>query len=168
MITDTNIYPPFSIRTYSGKVFDYTVMDPDTILIEDIAHALANMPRFAGHTEYFFSVAQHSIAVMEMVEDKAKLSALLHDATEAYLMDIPKPLKMLLPDYALYEKRLENVIVNKFCDGKKWYKIVKIADQKALEIEFQQFHLTCTGVAWSPAKAEREFLSAYQKLTSKS
>ncbi len=91
------------IKTFSGKVFDYDNPTPDSICIEDIAHALSNVTRFAGHTKVHYSVAQHSIivsgfAMAPLPELQAKycLLGLLHDASEAYLGDVPTPWKKML------------------------------------------------------------------------
>ena len=60
-ITDGNVYTENSIRTFTGKVFDLKILDPDSICIDDIAHALAYTPRFGGHLPQPYSVAQHSV-----------------------------------------------------------------------------------------------------------
>lgn len=102
------------IITHSGKMFDFVNPHPDQICIEDIAHALSNICRFTGHTKFFYSVAQHSIFTSYIVPKPHKLAALLHDAAEAYINDIAKPLKQILPDYAAIEERVERVIFAKF------------------------------------------------------
>ena len=98
------------ILTNSGKHFDLLDPQPDMIDIMDIAHGLANECRFAGQCVAFYSVAQHSVAASKIVAPEFALEALLHDASEAYLKDIPSPLKALLPDYKKIEERLEGVI----------------------------------------------------------
>jgi len=76
------------IQTYSGKRIDFENPDPDQIDIVDIAHGLSNLCRFSGQSKYFYSVAQHSFYV-SLVCKENKLQALLHDATEAYMADVP-------------------------------------------------------------------------------
>lgn len=96
------------IDTASGRRFSYIGGGPEEVCIEDIATALSRCPRFGGHTIEFFSVAQHCFEVSLLVRDRGgnereQLVGLLHDATEAYMCDLPKPLKRLLPDYSNYE-----------------------------------------------------------------
>lgn len=83
------------IQTYTGKAFDYLNVTPESIDILDIAHALSRIPRFLGHTEQFFSVAQHSVNVSHTVPAGFALEALLHDAPEAYISDLPTPMKTI-------------------------------------------------------------------------
>lgn len=162
-----NLYTPGCIRTFSGKYFSYTDMHPDTILIEDIAHALANIPRFAGHTDHFYSVAQHSVMVMLAAPADHKFDALMHDAAEAYMLDIPSPLKALLPDYKGIEHRLMHIIAAKFGFEYPKHKYVDAADKYAMEQEWKHCVIGHDGVCWSPAKAEAEFLNFFRDLTIK-
>ncbi len=85
---------PF-ILTYTGKVFHYGYIEPDSIDIRDIAHALSHLCRYTGHTSMFYSVAQHSLLVSEKMPGGPadKLAGLLHDAAEAYVNDLASPLK---------------------------------------------------------------------------
>lgn len=85
-----------SIRTYTGKMFNLLEPDPGVIDIKDIAHALSNQCRFTGHTSTFYSVAEHSVNVSNVPllnTKELQLIGLLHDATEAYLVDLPRPIK---------------------------------------------------------------------------
>lgn len=93
------------ITTYSGNKLHYEEPSPDEINIEDIAHALSLKCRFSGHCFKFYSVAEHSVRVAELLPDELKLSGLLHDAAEAYIPDIPRPIKV---SYGL--KAVEDVI----------------------------------------------------------
>jgi 5'-deoxynucleotidase YfbR-like HD superfamily hydrolase len=103
------------ITTYTGKQFSYTNLSPDNVDIEDIAHALSHISRFCGHLNHHYSVAQHCVILSEMVKKGYELEALLHDATEAYLSDIPSPAKILLPDFnALEDKIWKEAISVKF------------------------------------------------------
>lgn len=82
------------LQTYTGVCFPFSFDDPGRINIQDIAHSLALQCRFNGHCKEFYSVAQHSVWVSNMVTDpELKIPALLHDASEAYLGDMIYPLK---------------------------------------------------------------------------
>lgn len=98
------------ILTASGKHFDLIDPQPDMIDILDIASALANLCRFSGHCKIFYSVAQHSAIASQIVAPEYAIEALFHDASEAYLGDVTRPLKQLLPDYRRIEQRVEAVI----------------------------------------------------------
>jgi hypothetical protein len=106
------------IRTATGRKFDPLNPKSEDICIEDIAAALGKQCRFSGHTKQFYSVAQHSVLASEQVQNNPELalSALLHDASEAYLVDIPSPLKKT-PEFATYrelESRVMAVIWERF------------------------------------------------------
>lgn len=84
------------IRTYTGGKFHVFAPKPDEVSILDIAHALSQQCRFTGHTRKFYSVAQHSVLVARQSKcwgDQYELKGLLHDAAEAYLVDLPTPIK---------------------------------------------------------------------------
>lgn len=102
------------IRTHSGHHFYYQAISADAIEIDDIAQALSNICRFAGHLDDFYSVAQHSVLVSRLVPPELALEALLHDASEAYCQDIPAPLKAMLPDYRDIEASVDNAIRSLF------------------------------------------------------
>lgn len=104
------------IQTYSGVVLYPLDPRPEEILIEDIAHALSNTPRFTGHTKQFYSVAQHSVLVSYRVPDEMALRGLLHDASEAYINDIARPTKRMpfMHEYREIEKNLQAAIYKKF------------------------------------------------------
>lgn len=123
------------IQTYTGRKFDLIAPTADMICLRDIAHALAHLCRFTGHTKRFYSVAEHSIWVSQRVPAEHALSGLLHDATEAYLGDVSTPLKSLLPDYKLMEQRLWHVIADKYGVPRALPDCVKQADLCALVTE---------------------------------
>jgi uncharacterized protein len=104
-----------TITTNSGKVVDFLNPNPESICILDIARALSKICRYSGQCESFYSVGEHSIILSDIVRKmggtaREQLSALLHDSTEAYMADIPRGLKRLIPEYSKIEKRLMSVI----------------------------------------------------------
>jgi hypothetical protein len=89
-----------AFETHTGRLFDYADPRPDQIDIDDIAHALSLTCRFGGHTGVFYSVAQHALLVRHLVIEAGYVelahAALHHDSHEAYLGDVPTPLKRML------------------------------------------------------------------------
>lgn len=102
------------VSTYLGNRFYLTRPHIDDVAIEDIAHGLAYQCRFNGQTHSFYSVAQHSLMVMALVAPEHRLAALLHDAAEAYLGDMVKPLKTLFPEFSAIEARVMDIIGRRF------------------------------------------------------
>src|ERR671915_2336886 len=110
------------LQTISGRWVNPFDPDPEQLDIGDITRALANQCRFGGHCRVFYSVAQHSVIVSELVEERGgdaqdAFAALMHDATEAYLGDMPHPLKhrsALGAEFQAAERRLEGVIRDRF------------------------------------------------------
>jgi len=113
------VIPPYHVATFSGLYVNLLAPAPESISLYDIAHALSNEPRFGGHTSKFYSVAQHSVLVSNLVPQEYALEGLLHDAHEAYCKDLPAPLKDALSKdgrdtYRSIEKALDTVIRLKF------------------------------------------------------
>lgn len=102
-----------TIETYTGKHFNFLEPKEEDVDIKDIAFSLANQCRFNGHVP-FFSVAEHSVAVAARLSPRLQLAGLLHDAAEAYLSDIPSPIKQYLPDYCAMEDKLQAAINARF------------------------------------------------------
>lgn len=90
------------IITRSGRKFDLANPTADMVDPNDIAHSLSMQCRFNGHTISFYSVAQHCCLVADLVPAEHQLAALLHDATEAYVGDMVRPLKEAMRDCAAY------------------------------------------------------------------
>lgn len=134
------------LLTYTGKRFTPGKPQFWDFSIRDIAHALSNMPRFAGHTKKLYSVAQHSVIVSQIMRDgglcvEAQLEGLLHDATEAYLMDLPMPIKQLeeLKPYKVIEATIDEAIMASFGIRFRRPLQVKHADIVALATEARDF-----------------------------
>lgn len=102
------------IQTYTGRAFYPMDARPEDIDPADIAHALSMLCRYGGHVRRFYSVAEHCVLMSHAVSPENALWALLHDATEAYLVDLPRPIKRTLPDYGVAEQRLMYVIAQRF------------------------------------------------------
>lgn len=102
------------IQTVSGKAFWPLNPRVEDVCIEDIAHALSMKCRYTGHCRYFYSVAQHSVLASQIVAPQDAFWALLHDATEAYLPDVARPVKRNIVGFTEIEDRLMEVIADKF------------------------------------------------------
>lgn len=106
------------MQTFSGKVVDLAHFTEDDVRMVDIAHALSIITRFTGHTTEPYSVAQHSIMVSRIIEPRYALWGLLHDASEAYLGDVSRPLKSMLSDYRGLERHVQQTIAKRY--GLAW------------------------------------------------
>ena len=176
------------IQTFSGLWFDPRYAEPKDILIEDIAHSLSLLCRFMGHCRCFYSVAQHSVIVSEILEAKGYskeiiLGGLLHDAHEAYLSDMVSPVKKIFPEYQIISETIQNLIDNKFGHPlltDEDYKAIKEADMSCFNAEVRDLLLHQEGWQWLkevspyektiiplyPEKAEKKFLERFWRLYS--
>lgn len=124
------------VSTYLGNRFFLTKPHVDYVAIEDIAHGLAFQCRFNGQTSAFYSVAQHSLMVMSLVPEELQFAALLHDAAEAYLGDMVKPLKNLFPEFSRIEAHVMSIIGQCFdVELSQLSPLIKRADRIALVTE---------------------------------
>lgn len=123
----------------SGHDLNLRDLQPKDIQIEDIAHALARLCRFAGHVPWFYSVAQHSVTVARLVPPELALAALLHDASEAYLADIPTHVKYSpeLEGYRRLEEDIQTRIFRRFGLPAVMDERIKLIDHAVGELEFQ-------------------------------
>ena len=134
------------ITTFTGKHFDPVVPDDELIDIKDISHALSLICRANGHTPFFYSVAQHSVACAKEAikrnwSKEIILGCLLHDASEAYLSDVTRPVKKDLEYYLEVEDRLQNQIWRHFIGrdlNEEEIKKVFEIDDEMLSMEFHQ------------------------------
>jgi len=181
-VTDERL-PTGAIRTYTGRAFEPLNPDPDALCIEDIAHALANNCRFTGHVRWHYSVAQHSVLVSQIVPDELALTGLLHDASEAYLSDVARPIKQQ-PEfgdvYLRYEQGIEEAIATRFGIVYPYPSEVKDADNLLLVTEARDLMHGTKGwdpylasieplekeiEKWTPEWAEVMFLARYEELS---
>lgn len=165
------------MSTFTGRQF--WPLDPraEEVCIEDIAHSLAMTCRYGGHCNRFYSVAEHSVLIARWLQEHygelpaVVLKGLLHDAPEAYLTDVPRPIKGSLVGYKEMEARLWKVIANMHGMSDLMPAEVHEADNRILADEMSQ-NMTLVdpdytdplGVTlqfWSPEQAEAEFLSTY-------
>lgn len=119
--------------TRSGNKFFPLDPKPDEIRIEDIAFALSNICRFGGHVE-FYSVAEHCCHVSDACPPSLRLAGLIHDATEAFIGDMVRPLKHQMPSYQSLEQELWKRIAAKFGIAEDLTRI-KFFDNRALLAE---------------------------------
>jgi 5'-deoxynucleotidase YfbR-like HD superfamily hydrolase len=130
-------------QTYTGLAFYPLDPRPDEIRIEDISHALSRICRFGGHVKEFYSVAQHSVFVSHLVPPELALVGLLHDATEAYVGDMVRPLKYSLPEYIKIEIQVWAVIAARFSLPNVIPSEVKHADNIMLVTEARDLLSPC-------------------------
>jgi len=176
------------LQTVSGRWVNPLDPDPEQFDIEDIARALGNLCRFGGHCRDFYSVAQHSVIVSELVEQRGGdvedvFAALMHDASEAYLGDMPHPLKHRSPLGAAFkeaEDHLEAALRERFAI-KLDVPEVKRADRALLATERRAFSaerwkwpeldgvepLDLELTALAPEAAAKAFLRRFAELDAK-
>ena len=171
------------MQTYTGRQFWPVDPRAEEVEIVDIAHALSQMCRFAGHVRRFYSVAEHCVRVSRCIGEHDRmlaLAALLHDATEAYVVDVPRPLKRFLPGYAEIEARVARCIEIRFDleTGILDHPSVKRWDEALLATEARdlmggesagEWHLRAQPLAetiepWSPEQARAVFLARFEEL----
>lgn len=169
-----------TIQTASGRYVDPLNLHPDDVSVEDIAHALAHQCRYSGHTSVFHSVAEHSVRTVDIVPAQDRLWALLHDATEAYLVDLPRPIKYApgLEEYRKAERRAMLVICERFGlppeepDSVRHADLVLLAtERRDLMAEQDSRWLALDLIEPLPARIQTyvqpktQFLSTYARLT---
>lgn len=169
------------MQTYSGRRF--WPMDPrsNEVFIEDIAHGLSMQCRYAGHCIRFYSVAEHSVLIArwllaQCASAETALWGLLHDASEAYLIDVPRPVKPFLDGYKAAESRVMAAVCDCFDLPREMPDAVHEADGGIINDERAnmrrcEHEWAYTGEAlgvsleyWTPEEAESEFLAAYWAL----
>lgn len=169
------------IQTYSGKKFDFLNPTEASFDLQDIAHSLSCLCRFNGHTQRFYSVAEHCVVMSGLVSPEAAQGALMHDAAEAYIGDISTPLKNQAPKLCDLETDILTAICARFNINYATTRgEIKHADLRMLETERLQLMKTqsienweCTrGIepynvglpCWSPYEACSLFLQRAEML----
>jgi uncharacterized protein len=168
-----------TILLQSGEYFDFCAPQDAVFGIEDIAHGLSMVCRFAGHTSRFYSVAEHCVHASRHVAPEFAFEALMHDAAEAFIGDVTKPLKDLLPDYRALEGRIETAVLGRFGLTLPMSDAVHEVDMAMLVTEQHQLMrnrddwqyargrspLNLELPCWTPEQAKAEFLVRFKELT---
>lgn len=165
------------IQTAMGRQFWPMDPRPSEVFIDDIAHALSMLCRFGGHCLRFYSVAEHCVLLSRAASEPVKLWALLHDATEAYLVDVPRPIKPFLIGYDAAESKIMRAVELRFNLHLGMPDEVKRLDRAILTDERIQVMAPAPlpwstdgeplGVKlqfWSPEIARYEFIAAFNEL----
>jgi hypothetical protein len=162
---------------FTGRQFWPLSPRVEDIDIDDIAHALSNLCRFGGHCRQFYSVAQHSVLVSRLVPRHLAFIGLMHDATEAYIGDMVRPLKYSLSQFLEIEEAVWRVIARRFDLPFHVPPQVKEADDVALVTERRDL-MVPSSKSWTvqaepaketiiplgPAEAKEEFIQRYRHL----
>ena len=169
------------ITTYTGRHIDPLHPDPDMICIEDIAHALSLICRGNGQVKTFFSVGQHCIncsreALARGYSRRVAFACLLHDASECYLSDVPRPFKKTLAGYKEKEENLLNLICQKYLgsplsakeeqllkeidDDMLWFDLTYLLNEPQ-EKEAPEIHITIDYAVQAFEETEKEYLELY-------
>lgn len=180
---------PKLLRMCSDRLVNVFELKPEDICIEDIAHSLGHQCRYGGHTKFHYSVAQHCVYVAATVlnmsgSSSLALMALLHDASEAYLTDLPRPLKDL-PVFDFYrdlENQVQRKIMKAFNLPVELDPLVMQIDREILTYECQQlfnppffpegfgcvrepdWRIPLEITHWQPGQATHQFLGMYANL----
>lgn len=175
------------MNTYSGRKFDPMAITPGDIYLDDIAHALSLVCRGGGQIKWFYSVGQHSIncakeALARGWSVRLALACLLHDASECYMSDVPRPLKQEMPDYKMYEKKLLKVIFEKYLgsdlteeeerllkeidDDLLWYDLDVLLEEKQTG-EAPKLHFKLDYTVRPFEVVEKEYLEMFEHISSR-
>lgn len=167
------------MQTYTGRQFWPLDPRPSEVFIEDIAHSLSLQCRYAGHCKRFYSVAEHSVLLARWLRGKygaiTALYGLLHDASEAYLVDVPRPVKPSLTGYKEVEAKVQAAVFQRFGLVPDLPDTVHDADNRIIgdelvNLRHMPWHESYTNklgvpiMLWSPVEAEEEFMWTFRAL----
>lgn len=172
-----------AILLESGKFYSYLNPEKNDWTIEDIALSLSNLCRYSGQVGKFYSIAQHCYHVSYAIDQRYALDGLLHDGVEAFMVDVPTPLKVLLPDYKALEEKHEAELFSRFGleypmrpevhKADREMLLAEVRDMKARNPHWDKFgagldvtHIPHI-VPWTPQKARKMFLKRFYQLTAK-
>ena len=171
-------HPDNWMQTFSGRRFWALEPRAEDVAVEDVCHALSLLCRYGGHSSVFYSVAEHCV----LVGQKVGIHGLLHDAGEAYLLDIPRPVKQLIPEYKVAELRVLEAIYVALeipFPTEEEEAAVKEADNRMLATEKLVLHKPghpwalpapypdTPILCWSPQQAEAEWRAAFNRFSEK-
>lgn len=168
------------IGTFTNKKFHFMNPSVEEVCIEDIAQALSMNCRYSGHVKKFYSVAEHCCLIADYVISttgcvETAYDALLHDASEAYLTDVPRPIKPHLINYMDIEKKAE-LVIQQALGCRPMGELIKYIDTHVCGTEARQLflnipewcndfdHIDITVQNWSPERAFSEFMARFRAL----
>lgn len=172
-----------AIQTFTGRWFDLAAPDPAQVDVVDVAHSLSQINRYTGHTTRPYSVAQHCVLISRIVPETLAFDALMHDAAEAYVGDLSRPLRMLLPEFDDIEHRVRVAVgaalgfdpeisaqVRDFDTLMLFWErrdlLVRTPQPWVGEGDYDSRIPSAPIRPWLPSAAERLFLERYAELTS--
>lgn len=154
------------IMTSTKNRFYYSDFNSEDILVEDVGNSLSNQPRYCGHTNEFYSIAEHSVILSLVVPDSLKKYALMHDASEAYISDLPHPVKCKLSDYTDMEERIMDCVMEKFdltYPDSGDYKYFKKMDRVIVVYEMRELFDLTDNELYGIFGGERNLYSIYER-----
>lgn len=148
---------PNDVILWTGGYFDIFEHEREgngKIHIATIARGLANICRYAGQVDGYYSVAEHSVLMSRMVAEEHAAEALMHDAAEALIGDIRKPLKAIWPEYKALEEKLERFIAQRFGLQYPRHPDIKDADNRIIWLEQRKLYNDESDWGWEEPTAD--------------
>ena len=166
------VVKPGCIRTNTGVMFNFVDPKSEDVKLEDVAFGLSNMNRWGGQHRQNISVAQHSLRVAQILEDaghplEVVLQGLMHDSSEAYVVDVPRPLKVLLPQYKEIEDRVSQACSAALGFAYPYASPVHDVDNQVLQEEYSAWVDGVDMEQMPPQVAREAFKAKYHELESR-